>query len=225
VPPRLRVQLDEQGPDTGSLTHFPELPRLRNLTVQHYVGNPVVVHQLYQLPIKETNATLILADDEADEAMESDSVVLTALLHYSMHDENKSRPVCEVLDWRSERIVRKSEALKSRGHFVRSGELETGVFALCAHSAYMPDLMRGLLSLEGGGPSISQIYASVFVPAEAWCSFQDMANMVRVKGDTLLGYSKSDDRELKLNPEDKEEVIQWSTSCLLIVVSRGMVQL
>ena len=39
------------------------------------------------------------------------------------------------------------------------------------------------------------------IPRLMRCAIQ-----VRVKGDTLLGYSKSDDRELKLNPEDKEEV-------------------
>merc|ERR1711871_1617562 len=100
---------------------------------------------------------MILADDEVEESIESDSSVLTSLLHVSTAHDLKCKPTCEVLDWRSDRIVRKNDALKSRGNFVKSAELETGVFALCSHNPIMGNVMRFLVSMDENSSTISQI--------------------------------------------------------------------
>jgi len=206
---------------------MPELPELTHIDeVKHYVGNPVVTHQLFSLPIALADAIMILADDEVEEAIESDSSVLTSLLHLSMHEEGlKCKPSCEILDWRSERIVRKSATLKERGNFVRSAELETGVFALCAHNPIMGSVMKDLVSWREGGAKVTQVCCTVYVESGSQYSFREMACFVQQWGETLLGYSLSGEPGISLNPLDKNKSLIWSKGDSVLVLTNGVLPL
>jgi len=215
----------------GQTVVMPEMPELTNLQVTHYVGSPVVTHQLFQLPVDQADTIMILADDEAEEAIDSDSAVLTSLLHISLRGDTMGdttgdlKPLCEVSDWRSERIVRKSDVLNTKGRFVRSSELETGVFALCAHNPIMGELMRDLVSLREGSARVSQLEVTTFVEHGHKCSFRDMASKVRTKKDTLIGYVKRSDGDVeavRLNPENKNSVVEWEKGDLLLVMTPGV---
>lgn len=202
---------------------MPDCPTLKNITVSHYLGSPVVHHQLFSLPIARADTILILADDECEEPIESDSIVITSLLHLS-HEEDialKRKPSCEVCDWRSERIVRKSELLKSKGNFLRSSELETGMFALCAHHPLIGSVMRDLLDMRPGTPRISEILVDVFIEGGVMASFAEMSNRVKKKGDTLIGYYKESAPDAILNPENKRDQLLWENGDLLLVITFG----
>lgn len=198
--------------------------------VEHHVGNPVVTHQLLELPLDQADAIMILADDEAEEAIESDSAVLTALLHISRRNGLRCKPLCEVCDWRTERIVRKSDVLQERGTFVRSSELETGVFALCAHNPIMGSVMRDLVSGAAtvGRARVAVIDAMLFVNDGSQCCFRDMAAKTKRLGDTLIGYSKRGQeagiQDVVLNPLNKNETIQWGMGDALVVITPGTFQ-
>ena len=190
------------------------------------MGSSVVQHQLFGLPIDRADSILILADDECEEPIESDSIVITTLLHLS-HDNShgpvlKRKPSCEVCDWRSERIVRKSDLLKDKGNFLRSSELETGMFALCAHHPLIGSIMRDLLDLKPGTPRISQVKVEAFIGGELQASFAEISNRVKKKGDTLIGFMKdAPGSKIQLNPMNKRDQMWWEKDDLLLVITYG----
>jgi len=202
--------------------------KLPNLRVHHVVGSPVVPHQLggeeSQMPMKDADAILILADDEAEEAIESDSVVLTAMMHLTqggLMGDSTIKPVCEVSDWRSERIVRKNELLKTSATFVKTAELETGLFALCAHNPLTAKIIRHLVQLEPDTSGFCEMSATVFVFVGSSLTFNEMSAIVKRKSEILVGYSLSIGPDIVLNPQDKNKKITWTESDVLLILQPG----
>jgi len=227
---------NQETPYDEALKGMPTMPSLGNLTVKHYIGSSVYLHQLFQLPLPRADNILILADDECEEPIESDSIVITTLLHLCYEAEKRSdfslrrKPGCEVCDWRSERIVRKSTVLKKKGNFLRSSELETGMFALCAHHPLIGSVMRDLLETESAsGSRIAQVSATQFVGVNEVRTFSQMANRVKLSGDTLVGYAQPEEddeddglnHDVVLNPPHKSRPITWGEDDLLLVIVGG----
>lgn len=141
---------------------LPALPTLPNLEVVHYQGRLVHTHQLFQLPLDKADSILILEDTHDDVlSLESDSLAITCLLHLCQAHRAgmplRQKPWCQMLDWRCEKVLRKSPLLLKSGKFFITRDLEMGVVAITSYHPTIASILNDLSKGDRDGNRISQV--------------------------------------------------------------------
>merc|ERR1719331_3766649 len=147
-------------------------------------------------------------DCSGDDAITSDSACLMCTIIVSdildaklgtpsgnpSSDVAKKRPkiICEMLDPRTDRLLKNNDDLHRLGIYFKSNLIETGMFSMAASDPMVFNALQGLMSPGIG--DLATVPISVYVSAVAAygeaspLSFWEVHTLVRWRGDLLVGW-------------------------------------
>jgi len=191
-----------------------------------------------------------VSDDSAgDDAITSDSACLMSMIMVSeileegeriqrMQAELNGVPrpsmkrnlVCEILDPRTDRLLKRNSTLSKAGLFFRSNLIETGMFSMAATEPLSFNVLQLLMSPGDGHLAAVPLSSYVQTAGELIClSFWDIHDLVRLKGDIVTGWIRQDGRSCLCPCDEEKEVqhkevkLQWSGEEKLVVIRRPLV--
>eukprot|EP00941_MAST-03F_sp_MAST-3F-sp1_P005736 g5736.t1 len=202
---------------------------LESIILHNFVGSTESLHSLQQLPIQTADAIIVLADGDDENSLASDANCLTSMLLLSklrLFTKGRKRKninlsthiIVEQQDISSNRVLRSNNILWNRASFFFSSRLETGAFALAAHSSDTAEVLKLLmrtsmtLSYSMHGLCITSFMrADELGLSKPGLSFWELSERVRNSvGGILVGW-----RRVRLNRGEKAKTIEQRNSVFM----------
>lgn len=214
--------------------------KLDNLELHHLVGPPTAKRHIKRLPLEEADAVIILSeshDEDEDQAMAADSRNLNALVTLrslcsdmqGCHLKDECPVLFEIVDSRTERVVRETDRLTKLGTPFFSNALETSIFAMASEDRAVFNTFIVMLEPANIGNLVARDVKD-FLHAEEkqddghrFFSFRDLQRrVVQDTGAVLVGWRRCGGK-VELNPADKVQLLPWN-ACrgdLLVLFAGG----
>jgi hypothetical protein len=218
-----------------------------HLRIRHHYGPTISRRHLEELPLHRADQILVLSEarQEDESAIEIDSRNLTTIVHIQGITKSREKDVSqahrkikkdckivvELLDPKSEQVVKDNINLRKHGSYFYSNALETAVFVMAAGDKYMYNVLMQLLTPFTGAGEIAALSTEDLVTGVEQLSFFDLhARVTQLCGGVLLGWRRLADKSNlslgtsrfypQLNPANKADLLEWhqnSTDELLII--------
>lgn len=206
--------------------------RLRNTTLVHEVGDQTTRRDLENLPIETYESVITVSEEDFEaEAIAADGRTIATML--LLRDIQRTRSfnrrvspflgggapggslslTSEVLDPRSRELI----ATANISEYVMSNQLIASAIALVAEDREAAGIIGEVLGSEGNSLYLRRLER--FVEPGEELSFWQVAARVRDSHEILLGFSEGG--EVTINPEGKDQVVEWQEDRLLIVLAEG----
>lgn len=221
----------------------------KNVTLKYHTGSSTSVDTLLSLPL-DADAILIMAEESCQDdtskpsGLESDAprcdaatvtcAVMICGICEGKYGRDKTRPlhgriICEVLDPRTDRMLRRNVELRNKITFFRSNALETGLFAMAASEPTIFNTLMHLFSpTHDLGKLVSEPVTKYTAARElndglvVHLSFWDLHESVRAnQGDLLLGWHRLEEGRTTLGCQVNRSLpITFSAKDRLLVLRR-----
>jgi len=163
-----------------------------NISLEHYVGNPIFYKDVLKVEPARKTATIILTEvSEGKDGLTSDSrTLVTSLLvrhlqklEYGRHEmASKCTLVCEILDPRTENLL----SMASANDFICANDFVSMALGQISEEAGIHTLVYDLFSPEGSEMHIKPIY--LYTEHGSTLSFWDLVAKARTRAEICLGY-------------------------------------
>jgi hypothetical protein len=163
-----------------------------NISLQHYVGNPIFYKDVLRVEPATKTATIILTEKTEDkDGLTSDSrTLVTSLLvrhlqklEYGRHEmASKCTLVCEILDPRTENLL----SMASANDFICANDFVSMALGQISEEAGIHTLIYDLFSPEGSEMHIKPIY--LYTEHGSTLSFWELVAKARTRAEICMGY-------------------------------------
>lgn len=177
---------------------------LKNIRLQHRVGNTTSLHSLADLPLDEAFAVIVLSDDTfgdnaetADSSSLATTITLDGLLdgnYPSLYNpcqptgKRVCRLICEVVSPVVERALPKTHKLRSRSKFFPSCAIETGLFSIASAQACVYNTLLMLLQPNNFGNLVAHPVDKYIDVGEEGKRWEEVSSAVRRCEDVAIGF-------------------------------------
>eukprot|EP00658_Telonema_sp_P-2_P001437 TRINITY_DN10537_c0_g1_i2.p1 TRINITY_DN10537_c0_g1~~TRINITY_DN10537_c0_g1_i2.p1 ORF type:complete len:697 (-),score=201.21 TRINITY_DN10537_c0_g1_i2:14-2104(-) len=163
-----------------------------NITLEHFVGNPIFYKDVLKVRPAEKSATIVLTEKAEDkDGLTSDSrTLVTSLLvrhlqklEYGRFDmASKCTLVCEILDPRTENLL----SMASANDFICANDFVSMALGQIAEEPSIHTLIYDLFSPEGSEMHIKPIY--LYTEHGSTLNFWELTALARTRAEICLGY-------------------------------------
>lgn len=205
-----------------------EVNGLKNVELEMRVGCPILRDELMEADMEKYDAVLILTEErQGFSGLESDSRSMVTMLlardiqkkHDSKHVSTGQQPVliAEILDPRTAELV----ALAACNDHMVSNELVSQGLGQMSQEIDIQPLLDDLFSPDGNEMHIKDI--CLYANEGEFLTFWEILNRARQRLEVAMGYERFDaeagERNITLNPPNKDEKICWQKGDRVVVLS------
>jgi hypothetical protein len=179
-----------------------------NISLEHYVGNPIFFKDVLKVDPANKTATIVLTEKSEDkDGLTSDSrTLVTSLLvrhlqkleHGKENMANACTLVCEILDPRTENLL----SMASANDFICANDFVSMALGQISEEQSVHTLIYDLFSPEGSEMHIKPVY--LYTQHGSTISFWELVAKARTRAEICLGYV------LKGGVADRQSAKDWA---------------